>query len=315
MSRGEAPFFKFEFSNLNVIFLCGIFSVFLFSVVNAAAILDELHLNIQTTDESGNVITGTFDFVFNISTTDDCANVVYSNSTTLATDSRGIISYYLTDANLDYDSQYYLCYYRDGELIETSKIARTPYSFTARNITLSGISIDSNLNLGGYNATASYFFGDGSGLTNLNVSAINLSNYVPFTGAAKNLNLGTHNFTVGSTALFVNANEGKVGIGTATPGSPLDFLSSYGSKINPYNGLNFGIGLQANLLQIFSNSSVSRVGIGYGTPDSFTETLSIKGNSVGIGTTGPSQTLDVNGNVSIQSISILVGGNGDVEVW
>ena len=161
----------------NKIFLTLFFTVLLTTIVSAAPILDQLHLNIQTTDASGNVITGTYAFVFNISTTNDCANVVYSNSTSLTTDSRGIISHYLEDTNLDYDSQYYLCYYRDGSLIETSEIARTPYSFTAQNVTTSGIIINSNLNLGSYNLTANYLFGDGSGLTNLNVSAIDLSDY------------------------------------------------------------------------------------------------------------------------------------------
>jgi len=69
--------------------------VFMFNFVFAASILDELHLNIQTVDSNGDVVTGTYDFDFNISTTSDCNNVIYSDSATLTTDSRGIISYYL----------------------------------------------------------------------------------------------------------------------------------------------------------------------------------------------------------------------------
>ena len=101
------------------------------SFVLAAAITDDLHLNIQTTNATGGIVTGTFDFVFNISTTSDCAvgNVVYSNSTSLTTDTRGIISYYLPNVTLDYDELYYLCYYRDGSLKDSSKM-RVLFSLT-----------------------------------------------------------------------------------------------------------------------------------------------------------------------------------------
>jgi len=79
----------------------------------------------------------------------------------LTTDNRGIISYYLPNVSLDYDQQYYLCYYRDGALKDSSKIARTPYSFRAQNITLSGVEIDQNLDMGAYNitTTGTGFFG------------------------------------------------------------------------------------------------------------------------------------------------------------
>ena len=123
---------KVIFALFFVVFLGGVF-------VSASPILDQLHLNIQTTDGSGNVVTGTYNFAFNITTDSGCTNVVYSNLTTLTTDSRGIISYYLTNTNLNYSNQYYLCYYRNGVLIDASKIARTPYSFTAQNTTLSGM--------------------------------------------------------------------------------------------------------------------------------------------------------------------------------
>ena len=130
------------------------------SFLSAAAINDELHLNIQTTNvTSGEIISGTFDFAFNITTDSGCTSVVYSNLTTLATDSRGIISYYLEDVNLDFTDQYYLCYYRDSVLINASKIARSPYSFTAKNVTISGLIIDSGLDMGSYNVTAGYFIG------------------------------------------------------------------------------------------------------------------------------------------------------------
>ena len=49
--------------------------IFLIGGVSAAAIQDDLHLNIQVTDASGNVVAGTFDFVFNVTTDSGCSNV------------------------------------------------------------------------------------------------------------------------------------------------------------------------------------------------------------------------------------------------
>ena len=126
------------------------------SFISAIAIGEDLHLNIQTTNSAGSVVTGAFNFAFNISTSGDCANVVYSNYTNLTTDSRGIVSYYLNNVTLDFSQQYWLCYYRDGTLINASKIARTPYSFTAKNMSAEGVIDDSNLNLSTHNVTASY---------------------------------------------------------------------------------------------------------------------------------------------------------------
>ena len=48
------------------------------------------------------------------------------------------------------------------------------------------------------------------------------ANYVPYTGANKNLDLGNNNFSVGTSDLFVNSNTGNVGIGTTTPSYKLE---------------------------------------------------------------------------------------------
>jgi len=144
----------------------GLFLLFVLIILSttcvfASEIEDSLHLNIQTTDALGDVINGTFNFMFFISNSNNCNHILYSNSATLTTDSRGIISYYLNNTNLSYSEQYWLCYYRDGILIETSKIVRTPYTFNSKNTTLGGTVIDVNLNMGNYNitTTGTGFFG------------------------------------------------------------------------------------------------------------------------------------------------------------
>ncbi len=187
--------------------------------VFAVAIGEDLHLNIQTTNATGSIVTGTYAFVFNISTASDCSAVVYTNSTSLTTDSRGIISYYLENVSLDYDQQYWLCYYRDGTLQNASKIARTPYTFRARNITLSGVEVDSNLNLtDAYNITdVDYGFFQYLGsllerVTKLFVTDADISN---------NLTVGA-NLSVDSGTLFVDSNSDFVGINTTTPQNTLN---------------------------------------------------------------------------------------------
>ena len=107
-------------------------SIFLINFISAE-IEDTLHLNIQVTDANGNRIANTeFNFVFNITTDSNCENVVYSNSTSLTTDNRGLISYYLENVNLNYTDQYYLCYYRNTELKSNSRLARVPYAFNSK---------------------------------------------------------------------------------------------------------------------------------------------------------------------------------------
>ncbi len=187
----------------------GIFLSILISILilnfASAAIGNSLHLNIQTINSTGGVITGTFNFGFNISTTSDCnaTNVVYANASTLTTDSRGIISYYLDNVNINFYSQYYwLCYYRNGVLINSSKIVGIPYSLASQNTTLSGVKVDSNLVMGTYNITSSWFFGLFSWLVNNDVS----QNYLSFNGSTLSFNETKLNNTIDNiAAVFGNA--------------------------------------------------------------------------------------------------------------
>ncbi len=228
------------------------FGLILISFISAVAISEDLHLNIQTTNASGSVVTGTFDFGFNISTAADCAaaNVIYSNATNLTTDSRGIISYYLPDVSLDYDIQYWLCYYRNDTLVNSSKIARTPYVFRAKNITLSGVEVESNFNLTDYNVTdVDYGFFNYVGsllnrITKLWVTDINAEGNVNVTG----------NLTVDTDTFFVDAATDRVGIGTT---SPTETLMVNGSlRIQNTSGT----------LALYVDESTGNVGIGTSSP-------------------------------------------------
>jgi len=135
--------------------------VFLFvGFISAASISNDIHLNVQVLYSNGTIHPGTYTFTFNISNSSDCnvTNVVYNSTQIIATDSNGVVSVYLQNVTLPFDQQYWLCYYRDGSLIETDKFTRSPYAFRAEYVNLSGVGVDTNLNLSAYNATANYGF-------------------------------------------------------------------------------------------------------------------------------------------------------------
>jgi hypothetical protein len=288
--------------------VCILLTVLFLGFTAAVAVGENLHLNIQTTNVStGEIISGTFDFVFNISTTSNCGTVVYSNSTSLTTDSRGIVSYYLEDVDLSYSDQLYLCYYRDSVLINSSEIARVPYAFRARNVTLSGVEIDQNFDLGSYNFTAAYLFGDGSGLSNLNVSAIDLSGYVPYTNSLANIVLGDYDFSVGTSDFFVDASTGNVGIGTSNPLTQLHINSSSGDA--SFTGLGEGVARFSAVVSTnefvpigfttnnFLDRDLARIAMKLGSSSS--SSLHFGTSLNGSGVTNDAMVIDSSGNVGI----------------
>jgi len=268
--------------------------------VSAAVITDDLHLNIQVLDSGGDVLTGTYNFGFNISTTSNCASVIYANSTTLTTDSRGIISYYLRNVSLDYDNQYWLCYYRDNVLINTSQIARVPYAFRARNVTLSGVEVDQNLNMGSYNITAPYFFGDGSGLTGISGTQINNNlNWINASSVNGSYYLITNPFGFYNSTTLQNLSQLADNLGDRG----YSYLSNFSNNLGFYNSTTLP-------------SSVSGAG-NYGYLSIWNGTSSLNnsgiyqlGSFVGIGTLSPQARLDVRTGAN-DSIVASFGADGD----
>ncbi|MCK9569165.1 hypothetical protein M0R72_09505, partial [Candidatus Pacearchaeota archaeon] len=131
-----------------------LFALFILAFTNfsvAESIYDNIPIQIQALDESGAVSAGTYTFKIDISSSSTCSPILYTNTTILTTDARGIVSYNLLDVNLNFDEQYWFCYYRDGVLKSTIKAARVPYAFNAKNVTLSGVSVNTNLDMGSYN--------------------------------------------------------------------------------------------------------------------------------------------------------------------
>ena len=269
---------------------------FLFANVSAEAIANQLHVNIQVTDNNGQIVNGTYQFVFNITTDSGCANVVYSNTTILNTDSRGIISYYLGDVNLNFSDQYYLCYYRNGTLINNSKMGMVPYAFRAKNITSSGIEWVSNVNLGNYNLTVngSTLFVD----TNSGRVGIGTSNPQNKLNVVGDINATTSIFSQGrnlsidynSTGLIQNwsaiisgseplwnanytAFLNKINWSTAYNGTlaKTDAANAFGNFNQSFNGST-----------LFVNANLGRIGVGTTAPNNKLEIYTTSQTSTGV---------------------------------
>jgi hypothetical protein len=107
-------------------------------------------------------------------------------------------------------------------------------------------------------------------------------------------------FGFGTSASFSETvrikGNGNMGIGTSTPGFPLNFANALGDKISLFgnSGAHYGFGIQGALLQIHTDSAGADVAFGYGTSAGFTETVRIKGNGrLGIGTNSPASVLSI----------------------
>ena len=116
----------------------------------------------------------------------------------------------------------------------------------------------------------------------------------------------------------INVTAGNVGIGTTTPAAPLSFANATGQKIDFYyttgsGGDRYGIQVQSSELRIHSGAlGTSTGGITFGkqTTSAFTENMRITNDgNVGIGTTTPSSTLHVAGNIRTDNALIVEGTN------
>ena len=140
--------------------------------------------------------------------------------------------------------------------------------------------------------------------TNL-ITGTGTTNYLPkFTGAS----------VLGNSQIFDNGTN--VGVGTTSPVSLLNLYSDSNliQLQNSTTGSGTGDGTRINLsgndLQIINRESANTI---FFTAD--TERIRItSGGNVGIGTTSPSQKLDVNGLINSTN-GISVGGSGVSVVW
>jgi hypothetical protein len=104
-------------------------------------------------------------------------------------------------------------------------------------------------------------------------------------------------------------NGGAIGIGTITPGFPLNFASALGDKISLYGntGNHYGLGVQNALFQIHSDAPAANIAFGYGSSSSFNERMRII-NAGGDG-------LVLNGRMTLRNGTIPLDVNYGSGIW
>jgi hypothetical protein len=164
------------------------------------------------------------------------------------------------------------------------------------------------------------FFGDGSGLTNLNIGDITTISANSSSDALKVTQIGSGNALVvedsaNDTTPFVIDSNGKVGIGTNIP---IHDLSLYDSSFQisnsvegpgTFKGLSFYYepALDGNYISSWTKNLNLTSGAG-------ADIIIRPAGNAGIGTSIPTQKLDVNGNLRVRGgLYVDTGGSLDVD--
>lgn len=137
------------------------------------------------------------------------------------------------------------------------------------------------------------------------------SGYIPYTGGTSDVDLGVHNLTVDTNSLFVDSVNHRVGIGTITPDYKFT-VKSASTNSNPFvvEASDGSVLLDLNedingdgYFQVRNASGSANVRL-YANGYSY-----FNGGNIGIGTTSPTQKLDVNGFINAAS-GYYVGVSG-----
>ena len=165
-------------------------------------------------------------------------------------------------------------------------------------------------------ANGNYSTSMGNGTIAKSVSSLVIGNYNDTTNTNRLFEVGNgiaNNYRSNAMTVLLN---GNVGIGTTTPGFPLNFANTLGDKISLYGngGAHYGFSVLSGLLQIHSDAAAADIVFGYGSSNSFTENMRIKGNGkVGIGTMDPIRPLSFPAALG-EKILLYPGNVGEVGI-
>ena len=115
------------------------------------------------------------------------------------------------------------------------------------------------------------------------------------------------NVEVGTANLFVDVSTGNVGIGTSTPVYTLDVVGDINLSGDFYQG---GSPFVSSEWTSGADSLYYRSNVEVGTANLFVDTMT---GNVGVGTSTPGYTLDVNGNINISSGNTYKINGNDVQ--
>ncbi|MCH7568575.1 MAG: beta-propeller fold lactonase family protein, partial [Nanoarchaeota archaeon] len=201
------------------------------------------------------------------------------------------------------------------------------------------------LDVGGNVNISGVYYGNGSGLTDIGTSSISDNSITSVKIAADTINgteladtitldatmnIISNDFSVNTSDLFVDVSTGRVGIGTTTPSEKLNVSGNIGASGNVTATYFFGNGSQLTDIDgsniqpdsingteladtITLDAAMNFVGQDFAvnTSDLFVD---VSTGRIGIGTTTPTQKLDVVGNISVGSYDNIFGTYENVKI-
>jgi tRNA G18 (ribose-2'-O)-methylase SpoU len=256
----------------------------LLSSLAALSLPNELTLQGKLTNTAGVPTAGTYNMSFKIYDSFTSGNVLYQSTMNVTTDANGVYDVILRNVNLNFSGQYYLgiTVGTDNESTPRINLTSSPYSFRSNvseglnpqnAYTLAQLTVTGDATIGS-NTSTFQVTSLGTNITaagNLAIAGnatIGQRLSFMFNNIIENFATGflrltgnvivTNNLTIGDNALFVDANNTRVGIGT---GTPLDTLTVLGN-ISASTRINASSIGAADVLQV-RGQDVQVEGVGF----------------------------------------------------
>ena len=196
-----------------------------------------------------------------------------------------------------------------------SQTIGNPHGTTKGDIGLGNVPNVDATNPANITQSASYRFVTDTEKATWNAKQNALTNPITGTGTSGFHAKFTASGTIGNSLIYDNGTD--VGIGTSTPFAKLTVKqgNSIGLEETPTSNLNTRRWWLRNDFNEYGDFGISTASNrGASTPDINRFYISSQGN-VGLGTTSPFRTLDVNGTLRLQTPTIDLGNSTDNQIW